>query len=124
MSNPAAIVIKQFLDVLDDLDRALKSRPAEGEGAVWANGVDLIYRKLVSILDGQGVKIMEAEGQYFDPNLHEALTSEVCEELESGQNISVVRQGTILGDRVQPPASVRVPNNCSLSQRHLQLNTV
>ncbi len=57
----AASVIKQFLDVLDDLDRALKSRPAEGEGAVWANGVDLIYRKLVSILDGQGVKIMEAE---------------------------------------------------------------
>jgi len=104
----AGSVIKQFLDVLDDLDRALKSRPVEGEGAVWAAGIDLIYRKLVTILDGQGVKIMETEGQYFDPNLHDALTSEDCSEMESGQIISVVQQGYMLGDRVLRPARVRV----------------
>jgi molecular chaperone GrpE len=37
--------------VLDDLERALKARPTDGEGAKWAEGIELIYRKLVTILE-------------------------------------------------------------------------
>jgi molecular chaperone GrpE len=101
-------IIKRYLNVLDDLERALKNRPQNGEGAVWANGIELIYRKFLSILEKEGVKVMEAEGQVFDPNLHEALSSEESDEHDSGEIIEVVQQGYMLDDRVLRPALVRV----------------
>jgi molecular chaperone GrpE len=106
--NAAGMIIKRFIEVLDDLDRALKNRPQEGEGAVWANGIELIYRKLISILENEGVKAMDLQGQVFDPNLHEAITLEESADHESGQIIEVLQQGYMLGDRVLRPALVRV----------------
>lgn len=106
--NAAGTIIKRFIEVLDDLDRALKNRPQEGEGAVWANGIELIYRKLISILENEGVKAMDLKGQVFDPNLHEAITLEDSADHESGQIIEVLQQGYMLGDRVLRPALVRV----------------
>jgi molecular chaperone GrpE len=101
-------IVRRYLDVLDDLERALKNRPQEGEGAVWAQGIELIYRKFINLLEVEGVKPMEAEGEMFDPNLHEAITNEDSPEHESGQVIEVVKQGYLLGDRVLRPALVRV----------------
>jgi molecular chaperone GrpE len=106
--NAAGSVIKRFLAVLDDLDRALKNRPKEGDGAAWAEGIELIYRKLMAILESEGVKPMSAEGQQFDPNLHEAILSEDSDRHESGQVIEVLQQGYLLGERVLRPAMVRV----------------
>ncbi len=106
--NAAGNIIRRFLEVLDDLERALKSRPQSGEGAVWAEGIELIYRKLLAILEAEGVKPMQAEGQFFDPNLHEAVSHEESSEHESGQIIEVVQSGYWLGDRVLRPALVRV----------------
>ncbi len=106
--NAAGAVIKRYLDVLDDLERALKSRPQEGEGADWANGIELIYRKLLSYLESEGVKQMASEGDYFDPNLHEAVSSEASDRHESGQIIEVLQHGYLLGDRILRPAAVRV----------------
>lgn len=105
--NAAGSIIKRFIDVLDDLDRALKSRPTEGEGAAWADGIELIYRKLLTILENEGVKAMPPS-EYFDPTLHEAVTSEDNPDFESGQIIEVLKQGYLLGDRVLRPAMVRV----------------
>jgi molecular chaperone GrpE len=101
-------VIKRYLSILDDLERALKNRPQNSEGAAWANGIELIYRKFLSILENEGVKAMDAEGQVFDPNLHEALSSEENDEHDSGEIIEVVQQGYMLDDRVLRPALVRV----------------
>jgi molecular chaperone GrpE len=101
-------VIKRFLEVVDDLDRALKNRPKDEEGANWAGGVDLIYRKLLNILEAEGVKIIQADGQFFDPNLHEAISNEDYPDLESGQVIATVQQGYTLGERILRPARVRV----------------
>jgi len=106
--NAAGTIIKRFIEVLDDMDRALKNRPQEGKGAVWANGIELIYRKLISILENEGVKAMDLKGQVFDPNLHEAITLEDSADHESGQIIEVLQQGYMLGDRVLRPALVRV----------------
>ncbi len=63
----AGTVIKQFLGIMDDLERALKTRPIDGEGAAWSNGIELVYRKLVAILENEGLKTIQAEGQMFDP---------------------------------------------------------
>jgi molecular chaperone GrpE len=101
-------VIKRFLDGIDDLERALKNRPAEGEGAAFADGVELIYRKFLNILEAEGVKRIEAEGKEFDPNMHEAITQEDSPDHESGHVIEVVKQGYLIGDRVLRPALVRV----------------
>ncbi len=104
----AGSVIKRFLGVLDDLERALKNRPQQGDGAVWAEGIELVYRKLVSILESEGVKPMPVDGQMFDPNLHEAILSEDSDQHESGQIIEALQQGYLLGDKVLRPARVRV----------------
>ncbi|HSO26746.1 MAG TPA: nucleotide exchange factor GrpE [Anaerolineales bacterium] len=101
-------ILKKFLEVIDDLELALKNRPTQGEGAEWATGIEMIYRKLLSLLEGQGIQRMNAEGQMFDPNLHEAVTSEPSSDHESGQIIEVLRAGYLLGDRVLRPAMVRV----------------
>jgi molecular chaperone GrpE len=106
--NAAANTIRRFLEVIDDLELALKNLPKEGDGAGWAAGVELVHRKLTDILKAEGVSPIEAEGQLFDPNLHEAITYEPHPGLESGQIIEVIKQGYRLGDRVLRPAQVRV----------------
>lgn len=103
-----ANIIKRFLDILDDLERALKNRPQDEEGAAWAEGIELIYRKFVAVLEAEGVKPMQADGEVFDPNLHEAISQEENEDFESGQIIEVVKRGYYLDDRVLRPAMVRV----------------
>jgi molecular chaperone GrpE len=106
--NAAVVVTRRYLGVLDDLERALKNRPQEGDGAKWAEGIELIYRKYLSLLDSEGIKPMQAEGQQFDPNLHEAILSEDSDKHESGVVMEVLQQGYMIGDRVLRPAMVRV----------------
>jgi len=98
-------IIKRMLPVLDDLERSLAHRP---EGDSWADGMELIARKFRSVLEAEGIKRIEAEGQLFDPNFHEAISSEPSEEVESGHVIGVVQNGYMLGERVIRPAMVRV----------------
>ncbi len=106
--HAAGSIIRQFLGIADDLALALKSRPQEGEGAAWSNGIEIISRKLFSLIENEGVKVIQAEGAQFDPNFHEAVLSEDNDEYESGQVIEVLQQGYMLGDKVLRPARVRV----------------
>jgi molecular chaperone GrpE len=98
-------IIKKVLPALDDLERALQNRIA---GDAWANGIELIARKLQNILESEGVKRIEAEGQEFNPHFHEAISHEHNEDFESGQVIAVVQNGYMFGERVIRPALVRV----------------
>jgi molecular chaperone GrpE len=98
-------IIKRYLPVLDDMERAIEARPVD---LAWADGIELIYRKLQSILEAEGLKRIEAEGQKFDPNFHEAASQEPAEGAESGTIIAVIRNGYMLGERVIRPAMVRV----------------
>lgn len=106
--NALSSVLKKHLVILDDLERALKTRPNDGDGATWADGVALIHRKLVNLLEQEGVRRMEAENELFDPNRHEAIMLEDSSDHTSGQIIEVIQQGYLLGDRVIRPALVRV----------------
>jgi molecular chaperone GrpE len=108
--NSFGNAIRRYLDIADDLARALKdkNRPLEGNGAIWAEGIDLIHRKMLAAFESDGVKIIEAKGKFFDPNMHEAISHEDNPEHESGQIIDVVQPGYTLGDRVIRPARVRV----------------
>lgn len=98
-------IIKKVLPILDDLERALQNSPANDS---WASGIELIVRKLQSVLDSEGIKRIEAEGTEFDPNFHEAISHEPADGVKSGFVIAVVQNGYMLGDRVLRPALVRV----------------
>jgi len=98
-------IIKRYLPVLDDMERATESRPVD---LAWADGVELICRKLQSILEAEGLKRIEAAGQKFDPNFHEAISQEPAEGVESGIVLAVIRNGYMLGEHVIRPAMVRV----------------
>lgn len=106
--NIAGALIKRYLEVVDDLERSLKNKPEMDGDATWAAGIELIYQKMLNILESEGVTPMDVEGILFDPNLHEAVTSEDSEQHESGQIIEVLQTGYMIGDRVLRPAMVRV----------------
>jgi len=98
----------KYLGVLDDIDRALKDRPENYEADSWAEGIDLIYRKMRSILESEGVELISAEGELFDPNFHEAISQEETDAHDEGEIIEVIQQGYKIGDQVLRPALVRV----------------
>jgi len=106
----AGTMVKRYLEVVDDLERAFKTRPNDGEGAAWADGIELIYRKLLIILDSQDVKPMDALGQPFDPNRHEAIGHMESSVYPSGHIAEVIQNGYLIGDRVLRPALVRIVN--------------
>jgi len=101
-------VIKLYLDIADDLGRALLDKPESGEGETWAEGIEIIFQKLRSRLEAEGIKAMNPLGEEFDPNIHEALMKEESELYDSGHIIEVMQEGYWIGDKVLRPALVRV----------------
>lgn len=105
-----ALLIGKLLGVLDDFDRALESVPADASDP-WIEGVRLVERKMRSVLESEGVAPIEAVGQPFDPNLHEAVVHEETVDHPDNQVIGEVQRGYRLHDRVIRPSLVRVANN-------------
>jgi molecular chaperone GrpE len=105
-----AVLIGKLLSVLDDFDRALESVPAEAHDA-WIEGIKLVERKLRGVLEAEGVTPIEAIGQPFDPNLHEAVVHEPTADHPDNQVIGELQRGYRLHDRILRPSLVRVANN-------------
>ena len=104
-----ADLLKKYLPISDDLSLAMRNCPEEGKNVdAWIEGIDLILHKLEKINENEGLEKIEADGQEFDPNLHEAVTHEDCPEVESGRIIEVLQNGYKLGERVIRPSLVRV----------------
>jgi molecular chaperone GrpE len=102
-------VMKIFLSVGDDLERALNNKPEGEELESWINGIELIHQKLMNQMKNQGVERMEINpGDEFDPNLHEAITQEDHPDFNEGQIIDVVQPGYRISERIIRPAMVRV----------------
>jgi molecular chaperone GrpE len=104
----AADLIRQLLPVLDALERALRAVPTELAGNQWVAGIRLIERALRGTLEGAGLERISAEGQPFDPHVHEALVQEDAPERPAGEVVRELRPGYRLGDRVLRPAQVSV----------------
>lgn len=100
----AALIIN-LLPMVDDLDRALKTVDASLAGLTWVDGIRLILRKFQAVLDMAGVEEIAADGETFDPAVHEAVAQQPGEE---NKVLSVVQKGYKLGDRVVRPAMVVV----------------
>ena len=80
----AKSVIEKILPVVDNFERGLAAIPEEDKGTPFAEGMSMIYKQLMAELEGIGVKPIEAVGQEFDPNLHNAVMQVESEEYDTG----------------------------------------
>lgn len=104
-------LLRQLVPILDDLQRALGSTPEDDRETAWVQGVQLIERKLVSLLEREGVTPIDAVGQPFDPALHEAVASDPG---SGGQTVVEVYQpGYRHRNNLLRPAMVRVGDSTS-----------
>ena len=106
----SGVLIGKLLSVVDDFDRALENVPVDTHEG-WVDGVRLVDRKLRSLLEAEGVTQIEATGQPFDPNLHEAVVYEETADHPDNEVIGELQRGYRLRDRVLRPSLVRVANN-------------
>lgn len=106
--SASARILMKLLPMLDDLDLAMQHVPAETAGTPWFEGLQGVQRKLLTMLDGEGVKPIEALGQPFDPNLHEAVMNEDAGPENAGKVTAELRRGYTLYEKVMRPAMVKV----------------
>ena len=98
-------VVQSLLPVVDDMDLAVASVPADMASTGWVNGIQLIQKKLVAFLESQGVVPIEAKEKPFDPRYHEAVMHSDGEE---GVVLQELRKGYKLKDSVLRPSMVVV----------------
>jgi molecular chaperone GrpE len=102
-------VISEFLEVLDNLDRALDSAPASSSSDALLQGVEMTHRQFLAKLEALGVTRIDAVSKPFDPRLHEAISSvPATSPDQDGLIVGVVRHGYRIGDEVLRPAAVAV----------------
>lgn len=108
-----ADIAAKLLPVLDNLKRALETEASveaseSDEFRHFLSGVDLIYKQLNGVLDALGVKPILAEGENFNPHLHEAVVTEPTDEYEPDTVIQEIVRGFRMGDKLIRPALVKV----------------
>ena len=106
VARAAERLVNELLPVLDDLERAFEAA-TEHEEAKLEEGVRLVHRSLLGLVERHGLSEIETEGA-FDPHVHEALLAQPAEDAESGAVLQVLQKGYRLGDRVLRPARVVV----------------
>lgn len=106
-------IILDLLEVCDNFERALTSfRDAEDVKSV-INGVEMIFKQLISILEKEGLKKIECEGKEFDPHLHEALHHVKSDQYPDNTIVEICRPGYEFNSKVIRPAMVTVCQNPS-----------
>ena len=101
VSTASTETIKGLLPVLDDCERALAVLRESNDSEAAKEGTELIYNKLMTYLKGKGLAVIEAAGQPFDTDLHEAVAQfPVPEEEKKGKVFDVVQTGYTLNGRV------------------------
>lgn len=106
-----AEVILGVLPVLDDLERAIQAAGLDPEGDSddgLAHGVLLVFRSLRDALGRNGIEAVDPKGEKFDPNLHEALSTQAADGAEAGTVIETMQKGYRLGEQLIRPARVVV----------------
>lgn len=101
-------LIGELLPVTDNMDRALAASKANQDFESLAKGVDMIFRQFSQVLENEGLKPMNAVGQPFNPEFHQAIMQVESEEHEEGIVVEEVQKGYMLKEKVLRPAMVKV----------------
>ena len=100
-------VVEKILPVIDNFERGLENVP-EGSDEAFVSGMQMIYKQMTDELDKFGVKPIEAVGQPFDPNIHNAVMQVESEEFESGTVAQELQKGYMYHDTLVRPSMVGV----------------
>ena len=103
-------IVERILPVIDNFERGLASIPEEAKGSAFASGMEMIYKQLLKNLEDAGVKPIEAVGQPFDPNFHNAVMH--IEDENLGENVVAqeLQKGYMYRDSVVRHSMVQVAN--------------
>lgn len=101
-------LLETLLPILDNFELGMMEARRTAEGSAVLVGMSMVQKQLENFLTESGLQSIEATGQKFDPNLHEALGEEPSAEVPEGQVLRVQRKGYKLKDRLIRPASVFV----------------
>ncbi|NQX57745.1 nucleotide exchange factor GrpE [Paenibacillus qinlingensis] len=101
-------LIEQLLPIVDNFDRALSSSKETKDFDALVKGLDMTYRGIDQLLTAEGLKPIEAVGQPFNPEFHQAVMQVESEEHEEGIVVEELQKGYILKDKVIRPAMVKV----------------
>ena len=104
----AKSIIEKILPVIDNFERGLAAVPEEQREDAFVVGMDKVYRQMLTELDASGVKPIEAVGQEFDPNFHNAVMQVESEEYESGVVAQELQKGYMYKDSVVRHSMVAV----------------
>jgi molecular chaperone GrpE len=102
-------LVERLLPVIDNFKRAL-AVPEDGEGheSSYRDGIRLIYKQLMEVMEAAGLESIECQGQPFDPNYHEAVALERTLEVEANIVLEELEPGYCFRKRLLKPARVRV----------------
>jgi molecular chaperone GrpE len=101
-------ILKRFIDVADNLERAIIAAETSGESSKLLEGVKATHALLMRQLDAEGIKPIASLGEAFDPTLHEAIDTVEVEPERDGKVVEVYKAGYVFGERLLQPAVVRV----------------
>ncbi len=104
----AQSLLSDLLPVLDNFERALQVETSSEETASIIKGIEMVYRSLLEATEKEGLQVIKAEGEQFDPNIHQAVMQEQDSEKETGVVLRELQKGYILKDRVLRPTMVSV----------------
>jgi len=109
--NGSLDAVKQFLPILDNLERASKAAEATQDFKVLSEGIDMVIKQFMSTLNKMGIEEIEALGKPFDPNLHDAVMSvEADENQDLNLVVEVFQKGYKVEDKVLRHSLVKVTN--------------
>ena len=101
-------LIRELLSALDSFELALRNAAKDAGGGELLRGFELIYKQLQDTLARFGLKPIEAKGQKFDPNFHQAVSTQATNEVEENTVIDEMRRGYLLHGRLLRPVMVSV----------------
>lgn len=104
----AQSLLSDLLPVIDNFERALQVEATSEEAASIVKGIEMVYRSLIEAAEKEGLQIIKAEGEQFDPNVHQAVMQEQDSEKETGVVLRELQKGYMLKDRVLRPTMVSV----------------
>ena len=103
-------IIEKILPVLDNFERGLAAVPEDEKGSSFAEGIEKIYKQFVKTLEDAGVETIEAVGQQFDPNLHNAVMHVEDEKYGENEIAMELQKGYKYRGSVVRPSMVQVAN--------------
>jgi molecular chaperone GrpE len=100
--------LERLIPIIDNFELGLTAAKGSGQGSAILTGMEMVARQLNDFLTQSGVEPIAAEGEKFDPNLHEAVAQEASATVPEGQILRQMRKGFKLRDRLLRPAAVVV----------------